>query len=141
MKIENGKEVTLEFELRDDKGNLLDKTTKGDELVFIYGEEPIVAGLEEELLNKKSGQKFKVRVTPKKGYGNYDEELTQTMDLSAFDGIEIYEGYEFEADTDDGAGIFTIKEIDLEEEKVIIDGNHPFAGMVLIFTGRILEVK
>jgi len=140
MKIENGKKVTLEFELRDDKGNLLDKTTKGDELTFIYGEEAIVEGLEEVLLGKKVGEKFKTKITPNKGYGNYDENLTIEMDLEAFDGMEIYDGMEFEADTDEGPGLFTIKEI-TEDDKIIVDGNHPYAGMTLVFTGKVLDIK
>jgi FKBP-type peptidyl-prolyl cis-trans isomerase SlyD len=139
MKIENGKKVTLEFELRDDKGNLLDKTTKGDELTFIYGEEAIVEGLEDALLGRKVGEKFKAKVTPNKGYGNYDESLTTELPIGDFEEMEIYEGMEFEADTEDGPGIFTIKEI--EDEKVIIDGNHPYAGMTLIFTGKVMNIE
>ena len=138
MKIENGKKVTLDFILRDDKGNLLDKTTKDDRLSFTYGEEAIVIGLEEALKGRKVGEKFKVKVTPNKGYGNYDENLTTEMSIDEFDGIEIYEGMEFEADTDEGPGIFTIKEID--DNKIIIDGNHPFAGMTLSFEVKIVEV-
>jgi FKBP-type peptidyl-prolyl cis-trans isomerase SlyD len=138
MKIENGKKVTLDFILRDDKGNLLDKTTKGDRLSFTYGEEAVVIGLEEALQGRKVGEKFKVKITPNKGYGIYDENLTTEMSIDEFDGMEIYEGMEFEADTDDGPGIFTIKEI--EDNKIIIDGNHPFAGMTLMFEVTIVEV-
>lgn len=141
MKIEKGKKITLEFILRDDKGNLLDRTTKGDELVFIYGEEAIVKGLEDELLGKKIGDKFKVKISPNKGYGEYDEDLTTEMSLDQFDGIEIYEGMEFEAETEDGPGIFTIKEILSEENKIIVDGNHPFAGLTLYFEVKVVGVE
>ena len=141
MKIEKGKEVTLEFILRDDKGNLLDKTTKGDELIFVYGEETIVEGLEDKLFGKTVGDKFKARITPNKGYGNYDENLTVEMSIDEFEGMEIYEGMEFEAETEEGPGIFTIKEIISEEDKVIVDGNHPFAGMTLNFEVKVVGVK
>ncbi len=73
------------------------------------------------------------------GYGNYDESLTTELPIKDFEDMEIYEGMEFEADTEDGPGIFTIKEI--EDERVIIDGNHPFAGVTLVFTGKILKIK
>ena len=89
MNIENGKKVTLEFILRDDKGNLLDKTTKGDELNFTYGDEAVVIGLEEALLGKKAGDKFNVKITPNKGYGEYDENLTIEMPGVTKENLEI----------------------------------------------------
>lgn len=141
MKIEKGKKVTLEFVLRDDKGNLLDKTTKGDELSFIYGNEAVVIGLEEALLGKETGDKLNVKIAPNKGYGEYDEDLTIEMSIDKFDGMGLYEGLEFEADTDDGVGVFTIKEVISEENKVIIDGNHPYAGMTLNFEIKVLKIK
>lgn len=141
MNIENGKKITLEFVLRDDKGNLLDKTTKGDELNFIYGDEAVVIGLEEALLGRKTGDKFNVKITPDKGYGKYDENLTIEMPIGEFGDMGIYEGMEFEADTDDGIGVFTIKEIISEEDKVVVDGNHPYAGMTLNFEIKIVKVK
>ena len=139
MKIENGKKITLEFELRNKDGNLLDKTTKGDEFTFIFGEETMIPGLEEVLLGRTVGDKFKAKIAPNKGYGNYDEELVEIMNISDFEGLDIYEGMEFEANTDEGVGVFTIKEI--EEDKVIVDGNHPFAGMTLVFTGKVLKIE
>ena len=141
MKIEDGKEVTLEFVLRDDEGNLLDKTTKGDELTFIYGNEAVVVGLEEVLIGKSVGDKFNVRITPNKGYGEYNDNLTIEMAIGEFGEMGIYEGMEFEADTDDGPGIFTIKEIISEEDKVVIDGNHPYAGMTLNFEVKVVKIK
>ncbi|HAS80393.1 MAG TPA: peptidylprolyl isomerase [Fusobacteriaceae bacterium] len=141
MKIENGKKVTLEFVLRDKKGNLLDKTTKGDELKFTYGDEAIVIGLEEALLGKKVGDKFNVKISPNKGYGEYDENLTIEMPIEDFDGMGLYEGLEFEAETDNGIGVFTIKEVISEEDKVVVDGNHPYAGMTLNFEIKVLKVK
>ncbi|MCK5779392.1 MAG: FKBP-type peptidyl-prolyl cis-trans isomerase [Psychrilyobacter sp.] len=139
MKIEKGRKVTLEFKLYDENNNLLDETTKGDELIFVFGEESTIVGLEEALLGKMKGDKMKVRVTPSKGYGNYDEELTQVMSKDSFSGMDIYEGMEFEADTDHGVGVFSIKEI--TEEEIIVDGNHPFAGMILNFTLKVIDVK
>ncbi len=141
MNIENGKKITLEFVLRDDKGNLLDKTTKGDELNFTYGDEAVVIGLEEALLGKKTGDKFNVKITPNKGYGEYDEDLTIEMPIGEFGDMGIYEGMEFEADTDDGVGVFTIKEVISEEDKVVVDGNHPYAGMTLNFEIKVIKVK
>ena len=141
MMIKDGKKVTLEFVLRDDKGNLLDKTTKGDELTFTYGEEAVVIGLEEALLGKKTGDKFNVKITPDKGYGHYDENLTIEMPIEEFDGMGLYEGLEFEADTDEGVGVFTTKEVLTEEVKVIVDGNHPYAGMTLNFEIKVIKVK
>ena len=63
----------------------------------------------------------------------------QAVPKSMFDGMEIEVGMQFRASTDDGDQSVMI--IEIQDEDVIVDGNHPLSGITLNFDVEILEVR
>jgi FKBP-type peptidyl-prolyl cis-trans isomerase SlyD len=134
--------VTLTFELFDAEGNLLEATT--EPIAYLHGgHSGMLPKLEEALLHRKVGDALSVIVEPADAFGDFDPELIK---IEAADRLppEIEVGMQFEAyaspDDETGSGmVFTVT--DIADGKVVLDGNHPWAGKRLRFECRILDVR
>lgn len=129
MRIEENKVVTLEFKVYDnDTNELLEDTKEVHPFFYVHGIGTYVPKIEDELEGKDVGYKTTVTLTPDEGWGDRDEDLVSEMDKADFSEFEdIYVGLEFIADMDDGSEQpFVIT--DIEDDTVVVDGNHPFAG-------------
>ena len=142
MKIEEGKVVTLEFKVyNNDNGDLLEDTNDVGPFFYIQGFGNFVPAIEEALEGKEKGYTATIQLTPEEGYGDYNEELVVEMEKAEFEEFDdIYEGLDFIADMDDGTEQpFIITSV--EDEIVIADGNHPFAGKNLRFEVKVADVR
>jgi FKBP-type peptidyl-prolyl cis-trans isomerase SlyD len=140
MVIEKDRVVTIDYKLQDADGEMLDSSEGSDPLVYLHGNENIIAGLEKQLLGKKAGDELSCVVPAKEGYGERDEALVFKVSKSDFgEGAPIEIGMQFEAHGDDGAQIVTVKEI--QGDEITIDANHPLAGEELHFTVKVVDVR
>ena len=133
--------VTIQYKIMDDEGTLLDKTEDDESMSYIHGTESLVPGLEKALSGKKTGDTLKVRVKSDDAYGDYNSDLVEVVDREDLSDLEpIEEGMEFESEDEDGD--ITVVEIKkIENDKVTLDANHPFAGKNLNFEVEILEIR
>ena len=138
--IEENKVVTLQYNVQDSDGTLIDSSEANDPLVYLHGGHNIISGLESALLGKASGDEFDVVIEPLNAYGEHDEALVQVVPKSAFEGVEQIEpGMVFTADTPNGPMQLPVTAMDGDD--ITIDPNHPLAGKTLHFTGSITEVR
>jgi FKBP-type peptidyl-prolyl cis-trans isomerase SlyD len=140
MTIENGKVVSLAYLLKDDLGAEIDRATMVDPFLYLHGFNNIVPGLETALAGLKTGDKRTVEVDPLQGYGDLIPELVVQVDRKVFPPqADLQVGASFQADSDDGSHVFRI--IKIEDQKITIDGNHPLAGVTLLFSVEVLDVR
>ena len=141
MRISEQKVVTMNYEVADDQGQLIDRSEEGDPLAYIHGNGQLIPGLETALEGRGKGDKVAVDVPPEQGYGERDEEGVQTVARNQFDdSVEIEVGMQFEAQEDDeGHQIVTVVAVD--GENITLDTNHPLAGKNLRFEVEILDVR
>ena len=141
MQILEQKVVTMNYEVVDDQGQLIDRSEEGGPLAYIHGNGQLIPGLETALEGRGKGDKIAVDVPPEQGYGERDEEGVQTVARNQFDdSVEIEVGMQFEAqDDDDGHQIVTVVAVD--GENITLDTNHPLAGKNLRFEVEILDVR
>ncbi|MBE0368860.1 FKBP-type peptidyl-prolyl cis-trans isomerase [Pseudoalteromonas aurantia] len=139
MKIAPNKVVKMHYSVLDNDKNTIDNSFDGEPLLFIIGTGYLIPGLEDAIIDKVAGDTLSVTVEPEQGYGERYDELMQAVPKSMFDGMEIEVGMQFRASTDDGDQMVMI--IDIQDEEVIVDGNHPLSGITLHFDVEILEVR
>lgn len=137
--IQNDQVVSFHYTLTDENGTVIDKS-EGQPLVYLHGAGNIIPGLENALAGKTTGDKLVVNVAAAEGYGEYNAELVQEVPRNMFQGVEdIQAGMQFQAQTDDGIQIVTVKEV--TDEHIIVDGNHPLAGQNLNFDVEIVDIR
>jgi FKBP-type peptidyl-prolyl cis-trans isomerase SlyD len=132
--------VTLHYTLKDDAGVIIDQSAPGEPLAYLHGHGGIIAGLEKELTGRSAGDALCVTVRPAEGYGEYDNDLVQSVPRRALRGIEnIKTGMRLHAQTAAGTRAVTVTKV--IGDLVTLDGNHPLAGKSLHFDVRIEAVR
>lgn len=131
--------VTLDYRVTDVDGNVIDE---GEEpLVYLHGGYGGIFGkVEETLEGKTAGDHFEVKLEPDNAFGEYDAKLAMIEPRMVFpESIEV--GMQFERAGEEGFEnqVFTVTEV--AEDKVVVDGNHPLAGMALMFSCTVTEVR
>jgi FKBP-type peptidyl-prolyl cis-trans isomerase SlyD len=139
MQIAKHKVVTIDYTLTNDAGAVIDTSKGAEPLAYIHGVGSLIPGLESALEGRSPGESLQVKVAPEDGYGQRDDALTQVVTREMFEGEALEVGMRFRARTDEGEHIFTVMEV--QDETVTIDGNHPLAGMPLNFDVSIVDVR
>ena len=139
--IENGKTVTIRYELRDDSNRVLESSPESGES-YVHGEAAIVPGLERALAGRKSGEQFTVAIPPKDGFGLRARGLgAQPIPRSSFpEDAKLSVGMPFETDGPGGAPL-TLYVSRITDSQVYVDTSHPFAGETLHYDVEILSVE
>jgi FKBP-type peptidyl-prolyl cis-trans isomerase SlyD len=140
MKISHNKVIVMHYAVSDSEGTLIDSSYDHSPLSVIHGTVYLIPGLEAELIDHKVGDKFAVEVSADQAYGERVDEFVQTVPKDLFSGVEdLAVGTQLRATTDDGEQ--TVIVIDVTDDEVTVDGNHPLAGLDLKFEVEILEVR
>jgi len=139
MQISKDTVVSLNYELSDLKGKVIEKTQAP--ITYLHGGYDGIFPLVEVALQGKSvGDKCKVTLKPDDAFGEYENDMVRTEPKNLFpENISV--GMQFEGATEgsDDYTLYTVKEI--QGENVIVDGNHPLAGQTLVFSGIVTEVR
>ncbi len=133
--------VTVEYVLRDEEGDVLDSSgaEDGEPIEYVHGYGMLVPGLEAALVGLKSGDKKEVTVSAEEGYGDRDEELVLEIERTEFpDGVEV--GDEFVATSPDGEEV-VLHVLEVNDDGVLVDANHPLAGMTLHYEVEVTSVR
>jgi FKBP-type peptidyl-prolyl cis-trans isomerase SlyD len=140
MQIESHKVVTMNYTLTDNDGNIIDQS--GDAgFAYLHGANNIIPGLESALTGKQAGDELQVSVTPNQAYGERDPAKTQSVPRNMFPAdTEIEPGMQFHAQgPNEEMVVVTIAEV--AEDNIMVDGNHPLAGVHLNFAVEIIDVR
>ena len=135
--------VSLTWRLQDTQGQLIDELKEPVE--FFYGGDDLLAKVEEALADQTVGFETILHLEPEHAFGEYDPALVFFEERSVFpDAIEV--GMQFDG-VPDGAktpgmpsdAIYTVTEV--YPGHVVLDGNHPLAGIALRLDLKVLDVR
>jgi FKBP-type peptidyl-prolyl cis-trans isomerase SlyD len=124
--------VSLRIELHDAHGVKLQVPSDLTYLHGGYGE--LLPALERALEGKGPGGSVKLQLEPEDAFGEYDADLLRVEPAERY-GKGIAAGMEVEEDS----RFYTVT--DVADGKVVLDGNHPLAGMALRFSCEIVSVR
>jgi FKBP-type peptidyl-prolyl cis-trans isomerase SlyD len=141
MNVQKDCVVSIEFELRNREGEVLD-ASEGDELLeYLHGHGEIVPGLEQALEGLKSGDQRKVVVPAQEGYGDRDEEAVFPVARTLFPAdLELEVGGSYMG-SDEGGNAVPVTVVRLEGDEVWVDANHPLAGEELHFDVKVRNIR
>ena len=139
MEVAKNTVVSLNYELSDTDGKLIEKTDSPIEYLH-GGYDGIFPLVEKALAGKSAGETCRVRLEPDDAFGEYDAGLVHLEPRNKFpDSIAV--GMQFEGrGTESGSTlIYTVTNI--ADDKVVVDGNHPLAGKALDFICTVAAVR
>ncbi len=134
--------VALTWTLKDTLGETLDELDTPVE--FLVGGDDLLARIEEALQGHTAGAKLDLHLEPEEAFGDYDENLV-FLESRAIFPAELEEGMTFESlpagATSRGPSdaLYTITEI--YPEHVVLDANHPLAGIALRLSLTVQSVR
>jgi len=133
--------ISLHFKLSDENGEMLDQSQEGAPLEYLHGAQDIIPGLEKALEGRQVGENLRVVIPPSEAYGEYEVSLVDEVSREQFPGIDnIQPGMQFQTTMDDGAPM-VINVTAVDEDIIVVDGNHPLAGVTLVFEVEIVGVR
>ena len=145
MKIEKNKVVVITYDL-EVEGRIVDSANADNPLDYIQGMHMLIPRFEAELEGLEEGSPFAFTIQPEEGYGAYDPKRRVDLPKSAFtiqgevreDLMQV--GRILPMVGGDGS-VLNATVVEVKEEGVTMDFNHPMAGKVLDFKGKVLSVR
>ena len=133
--------VTLDYHVTDPDGEVVDEGR--EPLIYLHGGyDDIFPKIEEAVQGKSIGESVNVKLQPDEAFGDYDAEMVQIEPRKDFPK-ELQVGMQFEGGPEEGDDEdFVIYRVtDIADDKVVLDGNHPLAGMKIRFKATVDGVR
>jgi peptidylprolyl isomerase len=135
--IENGTIVNVHYTGKFTDGSVFDSSEGRGTLRFEIGSGQIIPGFEKALVGKEVGDKITVNIQPEEGYGMVQEELFVKVDRTRMpENVEV--GQVLQATNEQSVQNVVVTEVN--DDHVIIDGNHPLAGKELVFDIEVVSL-
>ncbi len=132
--------VSFHYTLRSPEGRILDTSQEGEPVIYLEGAQMIIDGLDEALRAVDAGIKLTVEVPAVKGYGARDPAQVQAMPRERIPVQgELKVGDQFQTAPDPGAPVITV--VGIDGHQVMLDANHPMAGLDLTFEVELLQAR
>jgi len=136
-----GCEVTIRFQLSLEDGTVVDATEGEETLSFTLGDGTLIAGLEAVIEDLTVGECHIYLIGPEEAFGYPDEENIHTMPRSDFpDTSQLEEGQIIAFTTPTGEEVPGAI-LEIGNDSVKVDFNHPLAGRNLAFEVELLAMK
>lgn len=141
MQIARNTVVTLDYHVTDPDGTVVDEGREA--IIYLHGGyDDIFPKIEEALQGKGVGESVQVKLQPDEAFGEYDAGLVQIEPRTSFpEGLEVGMQLEGAAEGADEDDFILYRVTDIADDKVILDGNHPLAGVALVFTCTVTGVR
>ena len=131
--------VEVEYIVKSDDGEVVDDGA--DPMRFVLGYGTVLPLIEEAILGLEVGGSKHVRVEPKDGFGDHDDELVFELDRSELPNpAEVHVGDAFEFEFPSGE-LDVVHVTRVEADHVVCDANHPLAGVTLTYDLRLKSVR
>ncbi len=144
MEITNKCVVALTWTLKDTLGEVLD--VLDDPVEFLIGGGDLFATIEETLEGHETGARVEMQLEPEQAFGDFNDQLifleprtifpAEIEEGLTFEGSALPEGFNPSAPKD---ALYTVT--DIYPDHVVLDGNHPLAGIALRLNLKVESVR
>ncbi|MHC4321517.1 MAG: FKBP-type peptidyl-prolyl cis-trans isomerase, partial [Planctomycetota bacterium] len=135
-----GKQVSIEYTLTLEDETVVDSNVGAEPLTFIQGSHNIIPGLENSLDGMKIGDSKQVTVKPEDAYGPVNKDAVSEVEKDQIPQESLKVGTVLQGQNPDGRVIIA-RVVEIKEDTVLLDYNHPLAGKTLNFDVKILAVQ
>jgi FKBP-type peptidyl-prolyl cis-trans isomerase 2 len=141
MKIQPGSRVSIEFTVTTETGIEIESSKGGLPFSFVQGAGEIIPGLEQRLIDIEEGTQLQLSIPAQEAYGARDDNLIETVPRATLAHVsDLAVGQQYQIPLEDGDMQY-IYIAELGEDTVTVDGNHPLAGLTLIYDIKVVSVS
>jgi peptidylprolyl isomerase len=140
-KVENDLYVSLHYKGTLQDGEVFDSSEGRDPLEVQMGAGQLVPGLEKALMGMSLNEKKVLTLEPDEAYGHVDKNLTHSFDRSDVPAEMNPETGQVVALTSPEGQQVPAQIIEVNDEKVVVDLNHPLAGETLTFDIEVVGIS
>jgi peptidylprolyl isomerase len=135
-----GDSVKVHYTGKLDDGIVFDSSVGREPLDFTVGAGQLIAGFDEAVVGMAVGEKKTVRIAPEQAYGPHNPEMTLQVPRSDLPvDIQPELGMQLEA-SQEGGHSMVVTVVEVTDESVTFDANHPLAGKALTFEIEVVEL-
>lgn len=138
---ESGDTVLVHYTGSLDDGTVFDSSRDGDPIEFELGGEQVIQGFEDAVLGMEEGERREAHLTPDEAYGEHRDDLQMEVERDQLpDDLEPEVGQALAVQVAPGEET-TARVVEVGEESVMLDLNHPLAGRNLTFDVELVEIR
>jgi peptidylprolyl isomerase len=135
-----GDTVKIHFTGKLQDETVIETSKDRDPLEFKIGDGNVIPGLEQGVIGMAAGDKKTIAVSPEEGFGQPQEDLVVDLKKSEFpEDVEFAVGAYLNIETSDSKE-FKAKVVEIKEDTVTLDANHPLAGITINYDVELLEI-
>jgi len=137
--IKRDKFISLTYTITDEHNDILERIDMP--VNYVHGRDSqVIEKVEKALEGCAQGDEISVELSPDEGFGEHQPELTFVDNLENVPPEFRHIGAEVEFQNDKGESrMFRVTRI--EDDKLTVDGNHPFAGKVITYNIKVNTVR
>lgn len=137
--IENGKTVKVHYKGTLADGTIFDSSEDRDPLEFLTGAEQVIPGFEAAVVALEVGETKTLTLASADAYGDHDQDMVGMVPRDSIpDDMDIEVDMMLQMETEDG--VMPIRVVEIAEDSVTLDANHPLAGEALTFEVTLVEI-
>ncbi|MCF8069669.1 MAG: peptidylprolyl isomerase [Desulfobacterales bacterium] len=138
--VQNGDTISVHYTGKLENGEVFDSSKGRDPLKFTVGKGMLIKGFDTAVVDMKPGEKKSVSISPDEGYGLSIDDFILAIPKTGFpEDFNFEVGAQLGLPTQDGQTV-PAKIVELNDDTITVDANHPLAGKTLIFDIEIAEV-
>jgi peptidylprolyl isomerase len=136
----NGNTIKVHYTGKLEDGTVFDSSENREPLEFIVGSGQVIAGFDGAVIDMSIGDKKTVEIAPEQAYGQYMNELVIQVPIDKFSpDAKPNIGDRYNLQQPEGNTV-QVSVVDVKDELVSLDANHPLAGKVLVFDLELVEI-
>lgn len=140
MPVKKGDKVKLHFKGKLKNGEVFASSKDKEPLEFEAGAGEILPGIDEEVIGMQEEEEKEITLSPEKGFGKRREDLVRKIGKDLLKGKKVELGQRLQMRTQQGQSI-PAQVVEIEEESVTLDLNHPLAGKETVFTIKVVGIE
>jgi FKBP-type peptidyl-prolyl cis-trans isomerase SlyD len=140
MTVSSGTRVSIEYTLRLEDKAVIDTNVGSEPLTYVQGSDQIVPGLQKGLEGMRIGESKQVTIKPEEGYGAVNPKDFVEVKKEEVPQDALTVGAQLEG-RDDSGRPFYARVVEVKNQTVVLDLNHPLAGKTLFFEVKILDIQ
>lgn len=140
MQAKDGDKVKVHYHGKLSNGETFDSSQGREPLEFTVGEGQVIKGFDEGVRGMQVGDKKTVEINSEDAYGSKDEKNIIEFPRNQFPpDMKAEKGMQLMLSSGDGQQ-FPVVVVDIKDDVIVLDANHPLAGQKLIFDIEMMDI-